>query len=191
MVDKFGERVRQVRRHAGLSQAEFGKKIGISLPSVVRMEQDGGVAPRADLVVKISEMFVCDLLWLLTGQQRGGSSNAVPVLRSLRQDGGVSTLGYFAIPEVEGGSVAIKIVGEDALPSVLPGDYVVVANAVPVNGDLVVYETPWGEARARRLIIDDNGRRLVAEMQNASEKIVDETVKVVGKVMLIIRCVAT
>lgn len=190
MVDKFWERVRQVRRQVGLSQAEFGKKIGISLPSVVRMEQDGASVPRADLVVKIAELFACDLTWLLTGKQ-GVASNAVPVLRSIRQDGGEATLGCLAIPEVEGGATAIKITGDDAVPSILPGDYVVLAKETPVNGDLVVFESQWGEARARRLVIDDNVRRLVAEMQNVPDKIVDETVKVVGKIMLIVRCIAT
>lgn len=189
MVDKFWERVRQVRRQAGFSQAEFGQKIGVSLPTMVRMEQDGASAPRADIVVKIAEMFGCDLVWLLTGR-RSATYNAVPVLRSLRQNGEEATLGYFAIPETVGGSVAIKIAGDDAVPTILPGDYAVLANAEPISGDLVAYESPWGEARARRLIIDGNERRLVAEMQNVADKIVDETVKVVGKIMLIVRCIA-
>jgi len=190
MVDKFWERVRVVRRKAGLNQSEFGERIGVSLPTVVRMEQMGATAPRADVIVRIAELFGCDLVWLLTGK-RGGANNAVPVLRSLRQDGEASTLGYFAIPETEEGRVAIKITGDDAVPSILPGDYAVLAIGGASNGDLVVYESPWGELRARRLVIDDNERRLVAEMKSIADIVVDETVRIVGKIKLIIRCVAT
>lgn len=46
-----GQRIRQVRTSLGLTQVEFAKAIGITQPSLVRIEKDRAVASRRSAVV--------------------------------------------------------------------------------------------------------------------------------------------
>jgi transcriptional regulator with XRE-family HTH domain len=182
--DKLGERIRSVRRSAGLSQTEFGEKLDISLPTVVRLEGGNGQAPRLDLVLRIAESFSCDVGWLVTGERRAAG---IPVLASLEPTGDDQPVERLVIPGLGEGGVAVLVQSDDAAPTVRPGDYVVLADVPIANGDLIVFRSRWGESKARRLIVNRDERRLAAETQDLPEIIVDNTIKIFGKVTSIIR----
>lgn len=60
----LGERVRQLRKEAGWSQAELGDKIGTDSQRVSRYE-NGRITPSLDAVVRIAEAFNVSLDHLL------------------------------------------------------------------------------------------------------------------------------
>ncbi|MCF8217234.1 MAG: helix-turn-helix domain-containing protein [Chlorobium sp.] len=65
----FGQRIKAIRRHAGLSQRDFGKKIGLSGNRVSEIEHEkGGMS--AGVLFSISREFHVDSEWLMTGEGR-------------------------------------------------------------------------------------------------------------------------
>ena len=61
----LGDRIQKVR--GGLTQAEFGKKIGISQPSVRNYEQNVR-KPDSEILYNICDFFLVSPEWLLTGK---------------------------------------------------------------------------------------------------------------------------
>lgn len=183
MADKFSDRIRLVRQNAHLNQEEFGTKLGVSLPTVVRLEK-GDSLPRIDLLLEVVENFGCDLDWLVTGKKRPAG---IPVLRSLEADS-VDVVGELVVPGLATDSVAVQILNEDAVPTVRPGDFVVLSTEEVASGDLVVFQSPWGDTRARRYVEKGDEKRLVAETQGVADFIVGENVRVYGKISTVVRC---
>jgi transcriptional regulator with XRE-family HTH domain len=64
--ESIGGRIRQVRRHHGLTQEEFGKRLGISKSSVINYES-GKRTPDADLLIELLRRFQVDAEWLMLG----------------------------------------------------------------------------------------------------------------------------
>jgi transcriptional regulator with XRE-family HTH domain len=60
------DRLKKAREHAGLSQTELGREIGVSLASVMRYETGKTVPPRGMLIAWAFSTGV-DLSWLLGG----------------------------------------------------------------------------------------------------------------------------
>jgi transcriptional regulator with XRE-family HTH domain len=78
MGETFGVRLRKVRKKFGLTQKAFGEKIGVSLPTVNRLEQSDGW-PHEEFLLKLRSEFDCDPTWLLTGQTGdGGGVGLIP-----------------------------------------------------------------------------------------------------------------
>ena len=67
--DKFGERIRQVRKNLGLVQTDFGDSLGVSLATITRMER-GVFKPQGDFLAKLALTYDCDIRWLLTGEEQ-------------------------------------------------------------------------------------------------------------------------
>lgn len=81
--DKFGERLRQLRKKEGLTQSAFGESLGgVSLATITRMER-GVFKPQGDFLIKLAETYDCDLRWLLTGvaQKEMDASADINVVR--------------------------------------------------------------------------------------------------------------
>lgn len=62
----INERIRTLRKQKGLTQAEFGKKIGIGQAGVSKLEQEGNVVVEQNIRL-ISEAFGVNPAWLRTG----------------------------------------------------------------------------------------------------------------------------
>lgn len=63
----INERIRTLRKQKGLTQAEFGKKIGIGQAGVSKLEQEGNVVVEQNIRL-ISEAFGVNPAWLRTGE---------------------------------------------------------------------------------------------------------------------------
>lgn len=63
----IGQRIKSVRLSAGLSQPEFAEQVGVSQPTVSRVEA-GSRMPDAHLLKMIAEKFGYDPTWLLLGK---------------------------------------------------------------------------------------------------------------------------
>lgn len=65
----LGQRLRQFRKSIGLSQTEFGLKLGFSANSLIsRFERDKAI-PTLETVLKLSGLGPIDYNWLLTGKR--------------------------------------------------------------------------------------------------------------------------
>ena len=64
---EIGKRIRDVRRRLNLTQAEFGKRLGVKKLSVVRYES--GAVSRLDVLRKIAYVGGVTLAWLLEGEE--------------------------------------------------------------------------------------------------------------------------
>ena len=64
--DKFGERLKQVRKKEGMVQKDFGESLGVSLATITRLER-GVFKPQCDFLTKLTLTYDCDPRWLLTG----------------------------------------------------------------------------------------------------------------------------
>jgi transcriptional regulator with XRE-family HTH domain len=67
MKTKIGKRIRGFRRFLGMSQKEFGQKIGLSYQHISRYEQ-GKITPSGEVLAKICESYNINLNWLLIGK---------------------------------------------------------------------------------------------------------------------------
>lgn len=63
---KFGEKVREARKQAGLSQEEFAKAIGVSLRTITNYETNGVYPKKREIYPKIAEVLGVDINYLMT-----------------------------------------------------------------------------------------------------------------------------
>lgn len=66
-METLAERIKQVRKDAGLSMETFGEKIGITKQSVSRIEKEQN-APAETTIRTICSKFGVDYYWLTTGE---------------------------------------------------------------------------------------------------------------------------
>src|SRR5262249_44147962 len=64
---EVGKRIREVRQRLNLTQAEFGKRLGLKKLSVVRYE--AGAVSRLDVLRKIADVGGVTLAWVLEGEE--------------------------------------------------------------------------------------------------------------------------
>jgi transcriptional regulator with XRE-family HTH domain len=64
---EVGKRIREVRLRLNLTQAEFGKRLGVKKLSVVRYE--AGVVSRLNVLRKIAHVGDVTVAWLLEGEE--------------------------------------------------------------------------------------------------------------------------
>lgn len=66
----LGERMRQLRKSAGLSQTEFAQSLGASRGMIVNIENDriSNMTPKAPLLNLMCEKYNCRREWLFDGE---------------------------------------------------------------------------------------------------------------------------
>ena len=68
-VETLGQRLREERRLAVLTQAELAEKAGVSLITVNRLEnEEGESSPRPETVRRLAKALGVDPAWLLFGE---------------------------------------------------------------------------------------------------------------------------
>lgn len=194
MDKKIGERMRSVRLKNGLSQTEFAEKLGVSLPTINRFER-GHRTPDADLIVKMGEVFRCDILWVLTGSTSPvfeEEAKKIPLLRKIPDDFPAvppeTIASYICFPGTPDDTWAIQVSGEDMLPTVRDGDFVLFRAGEVVAGEVALYLDAWGKAKVRRFR-EEGGGALVAEHPDYPPIKVDNEINLVGKVVQVLRTI--
>jgi transcriptional regulator with XRE-family HTH domain len=191
MDKNIGERIKEIRQKSGLTQGQFAARLKISLPTANRWER-GHRTPDAHQIVKIGEAFDCDLLWLLTGRanpEAATEGGKIPLLASIPED--LSNIpeerivSSILIPGLPEDAWAIQVKGDDLLPTICTGDYVVVGEGEVAEGEVVLYRSEWGDARVRRFSLRGGGL-LIAEHPDYPP-IRSGGVKLIGRVVQVIR----
>lgn len=68
---EFGQRLAEARQKAGLSQAEFGKRMGMSQRAIGNWETRESTSLRPDQIVQITEILGVTAEFLVTGEEPG------------------------------------------------------------------------------------------------------------------------
>lgn len=64
----IGQRIRDARKKAGMTQAELAEKLGISYVGVSQWERDIR-NPKQETIQRLSDALGCDFYWLLWGEE--------------------------------------------------------------------------------------------------------------------------
>lgn len=75
-TSEYGQRVREARVTAGLSQTELGERLSLTRSSIANIEA-GRQPASAEQVIQTAEALGCDPRWLLTGWQPGRAAPAI------------------------------------------------------------------------------------------------------------------
>ena len=65
-----GNRIRQARRHAGLTQPALAERVGVHRSAVAQWERDGGSHPTTEHLARIALATSTSFEWLSTGRGR-------------------------------------------------------------------------------------------------------------------------
>ncbi|GAB4288552.1 MAG: helix-turn-helix transcriptional regulator [Roseovarius sp.] len=71
----FGDRLAGAREHAGMSQVDLARRLGVKLKTLQAWENDQS-EPRANRVSMMAGLLNVSLMWLLTGEGPGPSAPA-------------------------------------------------------------------------------------------------------------------
>jgi repressor LexA len=173
------ERLKYLRKTLGLSQEEFGKRIGKSLRAIQYWE--AGTVQIPDTALKlISQVFGVSYEWLKTGQgeielkekteEIFESFTQIPVVwRSWA--GYMEVAGWGLVSKetiLKGGQLAVQVKGDSMEPSLRDGDLVVFklytgdGSDIP-SGKIVIVRDRNGELLVRRLVRVDGVIMLVPD----------------------------
>lgn len=184
----IGERIREVRLNAGLTQTAFGLEVGVSLPTVNRIEQNRR-SPHAELLVEISKKFSVDLNWLLVGvaERKDPESSGVQIplfnrlsenlIENARED--VEAL--LSLPDAPPNAVSCRCQDDACAPEINSGDIVIFFAGDYDVGDIVVVCDQWGNGLVRKVQKQDS-RVVYVPSRSGYELLSDDEVSPLGVV---------
>lgn len=82
-AELLAENVGQLLHESGLSQVDFGEKVGLSQPAVSRVLKGKMDNPTLQSLEALAKPFGRTVIWLLTDHKIPGSSRAVPDVSAL------------------------------------------------------------------------------------------------------------
>ncbi|EIW8505120.1 transcriptional regulator [Klebsiella pneumoniae] len=97
-----GQRIRQRRKHLGLSQKDLSKACGVSESSISLWEGDN-TAPRGENLHKLASALQCSPTWILCGDEDKEPGEAKPhdIMQQLTEDEQEILRLYRALPQSE------------------------------------------------------------------------------------------
>lgn len=78
-----GERIKQIRTNAQMTQTEFAKKIGVSQPAIAKIENNGVTNVTEQMRKSICREFNIDPIWLTTGEGDPRIDQSVELIATL------------------------------------------------------------------------------------------------------------
>lgn len=75
VMGRLGDRIRQARRHARISQFALARRVGVARSAVAQWEQDNGTHPLPVNLAKVAIATAVKFEWLATGRGRMGFSS--------------------------------------------------------------------------------------------------------------------
>lgn len=201
----IGERIRELREILGLTQKEFGEKIGKSRNAVTNWEI--GRRNIDETTIKlISKTFGISEKWLKTGEGSIFESNAkiietetIPVVSRAGAGFPESVQEWdilYEIPVPKGsykkGAFGVEVKGDSMMPTLEEGDIVICYPAIDVSsipsGKIVVVATEEGDLIVKRLKRINN-KILLTSDNPTYEPVVPNGKRIVGKAVNAIKVV--
>lgn len=190
--ENIGNRIREVRLKAGLTQQGLAEMMGSSLNTINRIERSRRT-PGADFIARMGEMLGCDTEWLLTGEERSGRKRTreqIPVLDSLPERFETQPdviCGWISFPDQPEGVFAVRVSDDAMAPFLRSSDYAVCRKGPVANGQIILLVDQWGEIRVRRLRKNKDQELFVPENPEHQTLSADNDIRVVGQVVRGIR----
>lgn len=197
MFDKLGDRLRKIRQESGLSQTEFGQRLGgVSLPTINRLENSSSKLPNAELIIALIREFNVDPVWLLTGEERAGANcQKVPILKTLPPEydkvPGEIVEGWLALPNLPVDCFGIRV-GDGAMsPLLKEGDFALFRLGPVADGDVVLFSDEWEDVKIRRFRMKKDKELFVSENPEYPLLERDDKCRIIGKVLRGVREIPT
>lgn len=194
-MDKhIGDRIRERRKALGLSQEQFGKRVGRTKGAVSQWES-GLVRPDRDSLLALAKALGCSTGWLMDGSAsaedfRGGyqvESNVAPgpaVSGMAPELSWVQAGAWTEVcqldpdpeattwhPRIAGGeqTFVLRVVGESMLPDYPPGRLIFVdpERAAGSGDDVIAVLTDTDEATFKRLVEEPGSGRMLKALNPA------------------------
>lgn len=202
-TDNIKERLKRLRKELGLSQTDFGRKIGKNYHSVMRWEL-GKVLPPANVLEHISELFDVNGKWLFEGvgpmfrpentvsekQSRIYSAEArkgaVPYLESVTEAGEMvfSESSYILLPGIMPDCFAFRA-SFSASPPAAAGDTVICGKTCAPEGDgLYLIRDSYKDLTVRWFLTDE--KKWTAKRPEYPDIKMDDAL-ILGRVVRIVR----
>ena len=147
--------IRELRKKEGLSQQELASLCRVHQTAVSQWE-NGRTAPDLESLKMLSDIFGVSVEKLI-GAEMPADENRIPGFSSISAAGAAELIG-------ESKMFALKVAGEDMLPTLCPGDTVIVSRSAEIeNGDIVAVTVGSSNAYIKRIIKKDTSVLLVSE----------------------------
>lgn len=164
----FSERIKELRKGAGLTQAQFAQQFNIAT-GTIGMWETGMREPDTKTAAKIARFFRVSIGYLV-GEEPRGSGVLIPVLGKVQAGLPIEAiedvLDYEEISPhlaATGDFFALQVRGNSMEPRMVEGDVVVVRKqSFADSGDTVVALVNGNEATVKRLKIMQEGIMLIA-----------------------------
>lgn len=170
MNTEFGQRLKEARKAAKMTQATLAKKVGIGQSTIAELEK---TANGSSHVPAIASVLACSALWLATGDgymKEGFDNNVQPTPLGMRPYPVISCIQAGVVKEIEvpygpgdgfdveygdddtsKWSFFLEIEGDSMLPDFRPGDRVLIdPDVTPRPGDFVAARNTKQEATFKK-----------------------------------------
>ena len=188
----IGNKIKNLRRAAGISQTELGRGLDVR-QSTVAMWETGKNSPSYDMLTRLAEFFCIDMGDLLG---KGSGVIKIPVLGRVQAGIPVTAtediVGYEEISEESirsGEYFALQIRGDSMEPRMYEGDIVIVRRQEVVeNGEIAIVLVDGEDATCKKFYVHNEGISLVslnpsyAPIFFTKEELKTRRVEVLGKV---------
>lgn len=94
----IGERIKKIRKEAGLSQVDFAESIDVTQGFLSGLEK-GRYQPTADTLICITNIYKIDATWLLTGEEKTIVAEESPPYRKVDPRIAAMTANFEALSE--------------------------------------------------------------------------------------------
>ena len=187
-----GDRLREVREKAGLSQKDLAQRLDVSLIKINRIENDRGL-PDTKMVIRLAREFGVEPNWLLLGRSGLAASETLkgaPVYDDEelhKEPSQRSARNWVSIPQLPEDCFAWEMRDESMMPRIRPGDMLLIRDEEFRTGDVILCINEAGMVQVRR--IGQAEAREVLVPENPEYQVLEKTgkVRVLGKILLGLR----
>lgn len=147
--------IRELRKKEGLSQQQLADLCGVHQTAVSQWES-GRTAPDLESLKKLSDIFEVSVERLI-GTEPHSDKNRIPGFSAIKAADASELIGASKM-------FALKVTGEDMMPTLHPGDTVIVSRTAQIeSGDIVAVTVGNSNAYIKRIIKKDTSVLLVSE----------------------------
>nr|DAS18908.1 MAG TPA: Repressor protein CI [Caudoviricetes sp.] len=170
MIIIFSQKLKLLRKKAGITQEQLAKAIGVERSSVGKYEGKGNIMPSHEVLAAISNYFDVSIDYLLNNDNSKSKKGVwIPVLGTVQagvpMEAIEDIIDYEEIDEnmaKSGEYFALQIKGASMEPRFVEGDVVIVRKQPVVeNGDIAVVMVNGDEATVKKFYRESNGIKLI------------------------------
>lgn len=187
----WGKRIRETRQRAGISQAELGNILGLSVATINRIE-NGHSVPDAQLIAKIAYKFNIGVNYLVLGKPENDHEeiqNEHPLYSESDIISGkfkerISN-SWVKLPQIDHSDNCFLLITKEVgmKPIIEPGDMLITIIGEPDPSDIVVFLDNSGVVSIRKLGRANNGDEFFVAENPEYPRIKKTNEIIIGKII--------